>query len=438
VNATKRLPCSCAVLLVFVSGCSGAGGSASDSVKEKSPSPETKQAELVFHATPTSYTESFFADNFGKFIVEKFPDVKVKFIPTTVAGSSVIGLKELLAQGQTIDVVIDSFGATALFDNALQYDLTPLIAAQKYDLSALEPNTMNIQKALGGKGAIYGLPFLTNTLVLNYNKDLFDKFGVPYLKDNSTWDDIYELARKMTRSDGGVNYRGFVSSYSHQFILSQLSVPFQDPATFKSLFETDKFKREMEFVARPYLIPGNGWDRNPGSSQLAQEFSGGKAAMYVGLDVAWSVFKFDQVNFEAIKLPSRSEAPDMGPQTYPWYMYVTNMSRNKDAAFQVAAYFSAKEYQTWSARQGNLPILKDSADIMKQYNDNMPGYKGKNKNILWSKLAPTAPTTPYNAIALKHVYNIFYAVIVGQKDLNTALREGAEAHDKEIAAALGK
>lgn len=443
-----------ALLLVFISGCSenkanndtGAKGNQnSEQPDVKTPevkAPEVKKTEppkpveLTFHATPTSWTEEFFMNKMGKFITEKFPHVKVKFLPTYVIDGKVINANEYLAIGEKIDVLIDSVGATKIFDTAMELDLTDLIKKHNYDLGALEPNTVQIQKNIGKAGKVYGLPFETQTLVLNYNNDLFDKFGISPPTNNSTWDDIFDLTKRMSRTEGDVNYRGFTSSYAHMFIMSQLSVPRQDPTTFKSLFQSDAFKREMEFVTAPYLIAGNGWDHNPGSSELAYELTNGIAAMYVGLDVAWSVFEFDKVNFDTIRLPARKEAPDMGPQTYPWYMYVTSMSKDPDTAFKVVSYFTSPEYQTWNARQGNLPILKNSSDIMKQYNDDMPGYKGKNKDILWGKLAPPPEITKYNGNALNYSYNMFYQIIVEHKDINTVLREAAEAHDKEIEALI--
>lgn len=445
-----------ALLLVFIAGCSqdkdtgangnpgngqGDGKSADVNTPEvkapdNQPPEPPKPVVLTFHATPTSWTEEFFMNKMGKFITEKFPHVTVKFLPTYVIDGKVINAKEYLATGETIDVLIDSVGATQIFDTAMELDLTDLIKKHNYDIGALEPNTVEIQKSIGKAGKIYGLPFETQTLVLNYNQDLFDKFGVDPPTNNSTWDDIFDLTRRMSRTEGDVNYRGFTSSYAHMFIMSQLSVPRQDPVSFKALFETDAFKREMEFVTAPYLIAGNGWDHNPGSSELAYELTNGIAAMYVGLDVAWNVFEFDKVNFDTIRMPARKEAPDVGPQTYPWYMYVTSMSKNADAAFEVVTYFTSPEYQTWNARQGNLPILKNSSEIMTQYNDDMPGYKGKNKDILWSRLAPSPELTKYNGTALNYSYSMFYQIIVEQKDINTVLREAAEAHDKEIAAMI--
>jgi multiple sugar transport system substrate-binding protein len=74
------------------------------------------------------------------------------------------------------------------------------------------PTTIDIQKGFAD-GGTYGMPVSTTSGALFHNKDLFDKFGVPYPKDGMTWDVLYELAKKMTRNEGGVQYKGFTFSF---------------------------------------------------------------------------------------------------------------------------------------------------------------------------------------------------------------------------------
>jgi multiple sugar transport system substrate-binding protein len=119
-------------------------------------------------------------------------------------------------------------------------------------------------------------------------------------------------------------------------------------------------------------------------------------------------------------------------------MYVTNTSKNPDVAFQVAASLASDEFQAYYVKQGYLPITKNSAELMKQYSADLPDFTGKNKEILWSKLAPSTGVTKYMSIDTKYEQLLFADIVTGKKDINTALRDAAEAHDKEIAAALSK
>lgn len=49
-------------------------------------------------------------------------------------------------------------------------------------------------------GKHYGLPFATNCTALLYNRDLFDKAGVKYPDENTTWDEFHEMAKKLTKN----------------------------------------------------------------------------------------------------------------------------------------------------------------------------------------------------------------------------------------------
>jgi len=61
------------------------------------------------------------------------------------------------------------------------------------------PPHYEAQSKLGGK--TYMLTSDTGPMVIYYNKELFDRAGVPYPKDGWTADDLVDTARKLTRQD---------------------------------------------------------------------------------------------------------------------------------------------------------------------------------------------------------------------------------------------
>lgn len=444
MKSSKTVGAALALAMIVSAGCSGdrggsTGGSAAGTDGAKPAPAPSEPVELAIHATMSGFTEEFMKTHFGSFIEKKYPHVTVKYMPTLV-GTTPRGTKEYLAAGEKFDILITPSGSTpgALLENELQLDLTPQIKKFNFDLTRLEPSTVDIQKQFAN-GGVYGIPFTANTLTLFYNKDLFSKFGVPFPTNNSTWDDILEAVKKLSRTEAGVQYRGLTAAYWHLFLLNQTSTPGQDSKTYKALYTGDPYKKEMEFITSFFRVPGNDWTANPSVSQMVNAFVQGTSAMYVGLDNTWQLYKFPkELNWDMIRLPQRKEAPGNGPQTYPNYMYVTNMSKNPDVAFQVAASFASDEFQTYYVKQGYLPITKNGAELMKQYSADLPDFAGKNKDILWPKLAPTTGVTPYVSIDTKHEQLLFADIVTGRKDINTALRDAAEAHDKEVAAAQSK
>ncbi|MDF2720551.1 MAG: extracellular solute-binding protein family 1 [Paenibacillus sp.] len=440
MNKAKFALVMLAFLQVFAQGCSGGKSAAPTGGEDAAgkPAEPAPPVELVFHGTKTSQTEEFFMQNFGNFINKKFPNVKLKYFPTTAQ----IGTKQLLAAGEKIDVMLVSAGSISqmVLDNNLQYDITPLVQKYKYDLTRLAPATIELEKSFGN-GAIYGLPYATDTLALFYNKSLFDKFGAAYLTNNTSWDDVYNLAQKLTRTENGVQYRGFTVQYQHILMLNQLAVPYQDAKTAKSLLTGDAFTKEMDFVTRMIKIPGNSWDKNPSAAEFVGSFANETSAMFAGLVGAWFAYQFKQPGWDIVKLPQRKEAPNVGPQLYPDYLMLTNMSKNPDAAFQVISSFTTEEYQQQSVRNGWLPILKDGNKLMGQYAADVKEYgdfSKRNKDFLWTTTASIPAKSKYDAIGLKYMNQAYLDIITSRKDLNSALRDAAEASDKEIAATEGK
>lgn len=50
---------------------------------------------------------------------------------------------------------------------------------------------------------LYGLPLRGSTITCFYNKDLFDRYGVPYPTDDWTWEELLEKAQKLTIDEDG-------------------------------------------------------------------------------------------------------------------------------------------------------------------------------------------------------------------------------------------
>ncbi|MFE5319465.1 ABC transporter substrate-binding protein [Paenibacillus sp. NPDC056579] len=387
-------------------------------------------AELVFYVCVNGWTEQQFMDTYGNQIKKKFPNYTLKFVPQKDAQT----LPAVITSGQTIDVLISSIGLTSnfLLAYSMQDDISDLIKKYNYDLSRLEPSTIDIQKQLAG-GGIYGLPASTTSGALFYNKSLFDKFGVPYPKDGMTWDEVYEVAKTMTRSENGQQYKGMTMSVQHLMQLNQLSAPHIDPKTSKAAFTSDSFRQAFTNLSRFYKIPGNGLIDNKYNLVSQQEpfYKDQNVAMYAALSTTARTFK-DAVNWDVVQLPTFKEKPGVGPQSYPTYFYLAKGSKNRDAAFQVLSYVTSDEFQDFLVRDGYSSILKNQGGIMKNFATNDKSMAGKNvKSLLPVKFADPTEKTEFQAIADKEMLAALVDVDKG-KDENTALREAEERANKAI------
>jgi multiple sugar transport system substrate-binding protein len=430
-------------LIVALAGCGSNTGGASES-SGKSPVPQgqpnnpadlvkqvsEKKAELIIGSSSGGNNDAFMRD-FGIKIGEKFPNYTIKYID----GS----FKTYIESGQSYDIFISSAGLTpaSVLTYNLQSDISDLVKKYSFDLTKLEPSTIEIQRQYAN-GGIYGLPVSTTSAALFYNKDLFDRFGVPYPKDGLTWDELYELAKKMTRSDSGVAYKGLTMAFQHMMLLNQLSAPHIDSTTFKSLFTENRFIQAFENMARFYKIPGNELPSNTFylDNQQLPFYKDKTVAMLLTLSTGG--VNFGDLNWDMAKFPVFKDKADTGPQTYPNYFYMTSTSKQRDAAFQVLSYVASEEFQQWQIRSGTPSILKDQSKFASQFGIDQPVYKGKHIGvILPEKFAAPTMKTLYQATADKEMLAALGAYSAGQ-DVNTALREASERVDKTIAATKNK
>ncbi|MDF2724490.1 MAG: hypothetical protein K0Q59_4165 [Paenibacillus sp.] len=390
--------------------------------------------ELVFYSPVVDYDQTFM-DIFGSEIQKKFPHITVKFLPF---GAN--KLADVVASGQTMDVMFMSIGqGDMLTSYNYQYDISDLIKTKKYDLNRLEPSTVELQKGFANNG-MYGLPVFTNTVANFYNKDIFDKFGIEYPKDGLTWDQLKDLAKRLSRSEGGKTYNGLVMSSSANIILNQFSSAYMDPATKKSIFTTEKFKQSFELLTSVAQIPGNGLNKDTWSLAGQQKlfFQDQTAAMMLHFVILSLSTLKDQFNWDVASYPVLPGSPGVGAQSYPTYFNVTKTSKYKEDAFDAIAYLTTDEFQTRLAQKGMLPILKDKNKAISEFGKDVPLLKNKNvKALLPDKFAPSALTKSDIIKALSPGHTAFFEayqnVVLGTSDTNTALRVAGEKYDAKLA-----
>jgi multiple sugar transport system substrate-binding protein len=415
-----------------MTACSQAGTQSGGNQQDASQLDAAKEpAEIVFYSTNNDSVEGF-DQRLGTSLRKKFPNYTIKYIQSTKGNS----LEELIAAGTRFDIFYQTIGnyEGAVFPNRIEYDMSELIAKHKVDLSRFEPTVMDALKQTSN-GKMYALPVITNNLLLYYNKDLFDKFGVAYPKNGMTWEETSELSKRMSRTDEGTQYFGFTHSPLHTIRMNQLSIPNADLKTNTPTINQDD--RWSKFFKTLFLDPVQeaGYTQYlqttgkiPGSNEFTKTKN---VAMYVyiqGLMGAWG----DQVNYDVVSLPVFSDRPGIGSQSYPSYYGITNMAKNKDAAMEVLKYIVSDEYQTELVLRGDMTVLNDPR-VQKQLGQGTP-YKDKNwQAAYYNKFAPFLPKGTYDAELVTIYGSMGIQLQTGKIDINTGLRQAAEQAQKKIA-----
>ncbi|CAG7636715.1 hypothetical protein PAESOLCIP111_03777 [Paenibacillus solanacearum] len=425
------------MIVSALSGCAaGSGGSSSGGNGQAVEN--SGKAELPKSAEPV---ELVVADGLGDFPLERFnkvfaEPVKKKYPHITLKWIAAGDISKRITAGEPIDLVISSSGLlqARVVDFGLQYDVTPLIKKYNYDLNKVEPAALDMFKKFGN-GAVWGIPSFMSPSPLYYNKDVFDKFGVPYPKDGTTWDDLNELSKKLTRLDGNEQYYGLFLSFAHVIRRNQYSLNVVDPATSKAAFNTDAWKSVFEQSGQFYRNPN--MNMTTASAALAFQrdafIKKRSVAMWLPVSTLHTEAELQGMNWDMASFPTYKDKPNVGPQPYPVAFFVTTSSKYKDDAFQVASFMATEEYQMEWVKKGEFLTALKNDTLRKSFGADTALYKGKNiKAMLPDTYAPASALTKYNGAAETIMNSTFTKYILNQTDLNTALRGAEEETNKKI------
>ncbi|MEF3306846.1 ABC transporter substrate-binding protein [Paenibacillus sp. GYB003] len=426
------------VVMLAAVGCSKGSGDSGKGGETAAPSIPTvgkpgEPLELLFLGSTDR--ERFMREH-GNALMKKFPNLKLNYY---LLGSSddeekgTMSIQGALTKGLSIDIMhVGTVNINPyLMETKLAYDVGDLIKKYGYDLNMLYPEAIDVLRLISG-GPLYGLPVNFSVYKLYYNKDLFDKFGVAYPKDGMTYDEFYELAKKMTRTDGGVQYQGAIINIGNMLLFNQLSAPFVDPKTNKSLFASDP--RWQTFTAnfvRFLQIPGN--DKPTDANLFLKQGTAAMMLAAVDLNASW------EINWDIAMAPTFADLPGVGGGIQGSIYALAGTSKHKEEAFQVIAYLASKEHLLNLSKAGILTVLNDP-EAKRIFGTEIPWLNGRKLHMAAmfpDKYAPPYLLTPYDGLAQRALANQLNQAATGKvSDVNTMLRNAAEETNKLIAERL--
>ncbi|MEF3313599.1 extracellular solute-binding protein [Paenibacillus sp. GYB004] len=420
-----------AVCLLGTVALTACGGGKEDGQPEKQAKEAPEPFTMTIYAAGVKAEE--FDSRFRKALESKFPHITFKF-RTSDKGSSI---QELVAQGDIPDLIRTDIPSlkTSYIDLGLAYDLREQLNVHNYSTSRFNPVFVQEIVDVVKTGELYGLPVPPYfPQVLYYNKDLFDKFGQPYLKDGMRWDEVYELAKKLTRVDGDRIYRGFSAGTIALLRDNPYSQPILDPKADR-LANPDVWKTLFENLKRFYDIPNNTIAKT--AVEEGAVFGQGRVAMQVN---QYSIYVNlpPELNWDIVSAPTMDGAPKLMPQRGPAYWSITKQSKYKSEAFQAIMTMLSEEVQMQDSR-GGIPTTLASKEIAANLGKDHPVYSKKNTGAV-NYYAPIPPTAKREAgladvplgTQQNLVANTFQKVATGEMDINTALNDVSERLRKEV------
>lgn len=414
----------------MAAGCGNAGSGgekgAEEPVKGTEPSASAEPVTLKIMWFNTLVAKEAVDQFIAAPVKQKYPNITIEFVePKTGAA-----LPDLIASGQNIPdlVLTDYSNLSSAIDLKYPADLNGALTRAKVDLSKLEDSPLDGVRALGAKGELYGLPLYMDKYMLFYNKDIFDRFALPYPTGEMSYDDLLALVKKLTRTDAGVQYLGYrwADLYTFGF---QLGLPVINAKTGKADLQTDGWKRALSMIKE---MADLGVDNKVSHDHFFKEKRLGLYPQWMGAAYGLIEREKDALNWDMAAMPYSSDSPKTSGPAKPIYLLAFTAGKHKDEAIEAISYLATSpDVQLLLSQNGRIGVLKDKA-IQQQFGTKLPLLQGKNVSAVFKYPFGKLPnTTAYESQAWAGLDTALVSILAGA-DVNTALRTAEEQANKKI------
>ena len=229
-------------------------------------------------------------------------------------------------------------------------------------------------------GKTYGVPSVTDTLGLLYNKEIFAKAGIT--KPPATWDELIADSATIKEKVPGVT--GTYVNPDSYFLFPLLfgeGADLADPAGKKITINSPEAVKAVTEAKKIYDTSSLKVDFASAYDNMQTSFKTGKVAMLVqgpwsvGDDLTGSAFKGNEDNLGYAPVPAGSSGKAQAP-TGGHDLAVYQGSKNLDAAYLFTQFMtSSTSQQTIASKNGTLPTRTSAYTDAVMQNKTIAGFK---------------------------------------------------------------
>lgn len=321
-----------------------------------------------------AYDERNFLQQYGNLFYSKFPNVDIE----------VISMQGLYGEGKDPETefnkLIEEKKPDVLMLDINRYEkmaadgkllgLDAVIKKDKFDIENISPAITDILRSKGN-GTLYGLSPSFYTSVLMYNRDLFEQNGIEFPKDQMSWSEVLELAKRFPNTgDADKRIYGFFQNNNGQASVYQLAsmigltekLTMMDPESLKVTINTDNWKRVFQTsidAINSKAMNSNTAENNNMQGSTYEDylkkdyFISGRAAMTIN-----SFYIFEQIkqakeqikdykpfNWDIVTVPVDPKNPDRTTNFGVSELFAINaQSTQQRAAWGFVKYLNSDDY----------------------------------------------------------------------------------------------
>jgi arabinogalactan oligomer/maltooligosaccharide transport system substrate-binding protein len=231
-------------------------------------------------------------------------------------------------------------------------------------------------------GKTYGVPLVTDTLALVYNKSLFEKAGVAAPK---TWDELKTAAAAVKKKTGVDGYWGSTQAYYAQSFLYGEGTDTVDAAAKKITVNSAAAKKA--YGTWQGLFSGKGLHKADTTADayahIQDAFVNGKVASIV--QGPWEITNFykgsafkDKANLGIATVPAGSAGKAGAPTGgHNLSVYAGSDKAHQEASLKFVKFMtSAKSQETIALKNSTLPTRDDAYTADVKADPGIAGYQG--------------------------------------------------------------
>jgi multiple sugar transport system substrate-binding protein len=327
------------------------------------------------------------------------PGIKVTYTPTPSATYPARILSALASNAAPDVFFVQSLDYRGFVDRGLLLEITA-----RFDTGySLDDFIASSRTIMTVNGKVYGISSCSVSPVIYYNKDIFDKYGVPYPSSDPaqawTIDEFRDIAKKLTR-DGIYGCYGLETTQTHIInsqILSGGGSIFNADYS-KSTINSPQTKKVLQAIKSIRVddkaAPAASTLENAGMNAY-QMLQTGKVAML--LDGTWALQQLSTLGFPVgiAPLPSYGKTLTTGQA----HLHaISKTTKHPEEAWKFLTFLSGMEYQGQLCREGlwlpnRFSLWQDGPNGIDGWYDNArlgPYYRQMKNYLMNAVVEPTA------------------------------------------------